>query len=86
MTLPELIDNLIELSCQDMPDEARQCLDNAIDHIVSSMNDDELSGLLEKGLGSIFDTGKSFFDGEIEKEDYETFLMKSILNHNLAFA
>ncbi len=36
MTLPELIDNLIELSCNEMPDEARDSLDDAIDHIVSS--------------------------------------------------
>ena len=48
MTLPELIDSLIELSTEEMPDEARKSLDDAIDHIVSSMNDGELEGLLVK--------------------------------------
>ena len=50
MTLPELIDNLIAASCEDMPEEARQSLDDAIDHIVSSMTDGELQGLLVKGI------------------------------------
>ena len=36
MKLNELIDNLIELSCEEMPDEAKQALDDAIDHIVST--------------------------------------------------
>ncbi len=31
MTLPELIDNLIELSCEEMPQEAKDALDDAID-------------------------------------------------------
>ena len=44
MTLPELIDSLIELSTEEMPDEARKSLDDAIDHIVSSMTDGELQG------------------------------------------
>jgi|TARA_B100000424_G_C22509516_1_gene293851 hypothetical protein len=74
MTLPELIDNLIELSCNEMPDEARDSLDDAIDHIVSSLNDVQLKEILKKGMS------------EIEKEDYEKLLMKSILNNNLAFA
>jgi|TARA_R100000234_G_scaffold79138_1_gene49440 hypothetical protein len=74
MTLPELIDNLIELSCNEMPDEARDSLDDAIDHIVSSLNDVQLKEILKKGMN------------EIEKEDYEKLLMKSILNNNLAFA
>ena len=74
MTLPELIDNLIELSCNEMPDEARNSLDDAIDHIVSSLNDVQLKEILKKGMS------------EIEKEDYEKLLMKSILNNNLAFA
>ena len=74
MTLTELIDNLIELSCNEMPDEARDSLDDAIDHIVSSLNDVQLKEILKKGMS------------EIEKEDYEKLLMKSILNNNLAFA
>ena len=50
MTLPELIDNLIAASCEDMPEEARQSLDDAIDHIVSSMNDEQLNNLFQMGL------------------------------------
>ena len=74
MTLPELIDNLIEISCEEMPEEARSALDDAIDHIVSSMNDKQLNDLFQKGLK------------EIDKEDYEEVLMKSMLNQNLALA
>mgnify|MGYP003118088755 CR=1 FL=1 len=74
MTLPELIDNLIEISCQEMPEEARKSLDDAIDHIVSSMDDEQLNVLFQKGLK------------QIEKEDYEEILMKSMLNQNLALA
>ena len=74
MTLPELIDNLIAASCEEMPEEARKSLDDAIDHIVSSLNDVQLKEILKKGMN------------EIEKEDYEKLLMKSILNNNLAFA
>jgi hypothetical protein len=74
MTLPELIDNLIAASCEEMPDEARKSLDDAIDYIVSSMNDEQLDDLFKMGLSNI------------EKEDYEHLLMKSILNQNIAFA
>ena len=77
MKLPELIDNLIELSCQDMPEEARKSLDDAIDQIVSSMNDDELGHILETGI---------LKDIEHNNDEYESILFKSILNKNLAFA
>ena len=49
-------------------------LDDAIDHIVSSMNDEQLNDLFRMGLS------------KIEKEDYEQLLMKSILNQNIAVA
>ena len=49
MTLPELIDNLIAASCEEMPEEARKSLDDAIDHIVSSMNDEQLNNLFQMG-------------------------------------
>ena len=74
MTLPELIDNLIAASCEDMPEEARQSLDDAIDHIVSSMNDEQLNNLFQMGLK------------EMEKDDYEEVLLKSILSQNIAVA
>ena len=74
MTLPELIDNLIAASCEDMPEEARQSLDDAIDHIVSSMNDEQLNNLFQMGLK------------QMEKEDYEEVLLKSMLSQNIAIA
>ena len=50
MTLPELIDSLIELSTEEMPDEARKSLDDAIDHIVSNMTEQELHGVLDEAI------------------------------------
>ena len=77
MKLNELIDTLIELSCEEMPDEAKQALDDAIDHIVSNMTDDELGDILEKGI---------LEDIELNFDEHESMLMKSILNKNIAFA
>ena len=74
MTLPELIDSLIELSTEDMPDEARKSLDDAIDYIVSSMTDGELQGLLVKSVDSISD------------DEYEKLMVHSLLSQNLGFA
>ncbi len=74
MTLPELIDSLIELSCEEMPEEARKSLDNAIDHIVSSMNDTELQGLLIKGVDLM------------EDDEYEKLMVNSLISKNLGFA
>jgi len=77
MKLNELIDNLIELSCEKMPDEAKQSLDDAIDRIVSSMTDEELHHILEEGIME---------DIELNFDEHESILMKSILNKNIAFA
>ena len=74
MTLPELIDNLIAASCEEMPEEARKSLDDAIDHIVSSMNDEQLNNLFQMGLK------------QMEKEDCEEVLLKSMLSQNIAIA
>ena len=74
MTQPELIDNLIAASCEEMPEEARKSLDDAIDHIVSSMNDEQLNNLFQMGLK------------QMEKEDYEEVLLKSMLSQNIAIA
>ena len=76
MTLPELIDNLIELSTQEMPDEARKSLDDAIDHIVSSMTDGELEGLLIKGVKHV----------DLDETELETLMVKSLLNQSLGLA
>ena len=76
MTLPELIDSLIELSTEEMPDEARKSLDDAIDHIVSSMNDGELQGLLVEGMEHI----------DVDEIEMETLMVKSLLNQSLGLA
>ena len=57
-----------------MPEEARKSLDDAIDHIVSSMNDEQLNNLFQMGLK------------QMEKEDYEEVLLKSMLSQNIAIA
>ncbi len=77
MKLNELIDNLIELSCEEMPEEAKQSLDDAIDRVVSSMTDEELHHILEEGIME---------DIELNFDEHESILMKSILNKNIAFA
>ena len=74
MPLPELIYILIAASCEEMPEEARKSLDDAIDHIVSSMNDEQLNNLFQMGLK------------QMEKEDYEEVLLKSMLSQNIAIA
>jgi|TARA_R100000005_G_scaffold31450_1_gene14164 hypothetical protein len=76
MTLPELIDSLIELSTEEMPDEARKSLDDAIDHIVSSMTDGELQGLLVKGMEHT----------DADEIEMETLMVKSLLNQSLGLA
>jgi len=76
MTLPELIDSLIELSTEVMPDEARKSLDDAIDHIVSSMTDGELQGLLVKGMEHT----------DADDIEMETLMVKSLLNQSLGLA
>ena len=77
MKINELIDNLIELSCEEMPEEAKLALDDVIDRIVSNMTDEELHQVLEDGIKE-----------DIDKlgDEYESVLMKSILDNNLAFA
>jgi|TARA_R110000824_G_scaffold296671_2_gene484952 hypothetical protein len=77
MKLNELIDNLIELSCEEMPEDAREALDDVIDKIVSNMTDGELNEILEKEIMG---------DMDLNFDEYESILFKSILNKNLAFA
>jgi len=50
MKLHEIVDSLIELSTEEMPDEARKSLDDTIDHIVSNMTEQELQGVLHKSM------------------------------------
>ena len=89
MTLPELIDSLIELSTEEMPDKARQSLDNAIDHMVSSMTDLELNELFQKGFDKIEvipptdgDNKPHLKDETLEQEE----ILKQLINGNIAIA
>ena len=72
MNLYELIDNLIALTCEEMPEEAKKSLDDAIDHLVSGLSDKELDNSVDSKGGM--------------SEEYEEILVKSFLNQSLAFA
>ena len=86
MKLEEIVDSLIELSCQEMPEEARKSLDDAIDHIVSNMNDDQLKNVLGK---TIIDDIESRFPKHVWKEEgdeEEIQAIKSLIEGNIAIA
>ena len=93
MTLPELIDSLIELSTEEMPDEARKSLDDAIDHIVSSMTEHELHGVLGK---TMMDEIKDLANFDVignpppvwkeEGDEEEIQAIKSMIEGNIAVA
>ena len=53
MKIPELIDELIKLSCEEMPQEAKEALDDAIDHMVTSLTDVEMNELFQKGFDEL---------------------------------
>jgi len=91
MKKEELIDSLIELSCENMPDEARQSIDNTIDHLISSMDEDELQGLLVNGMKHFIDDDTPHkYESEMESldpdDDCDRLLLKSRLTQNIAFA
>ena len=73
MKLQEIVDSLIELSTHEMPEEARQSLDDAIDHIVSSMTEQELQGVLHKSMPEDID-------------EQEIIALKSLMEGNIAVA
>ena len=52
MKIEEVIDSLIEISCEDIPEEARQSIDDTIDHLVSNLTDDDLKGILMSGINN----------------------------------
>jgi len=99
MTLPELIDNLIELSCEEMPQEAKDALDDAIDHMVTSMTDVEMNELFKKGFEkmdldsfipnkkhnklSIDDKEKPYLREEIREQEE---IMNQVINGKIALA
>ena len=93
MKIPELIDSLIELSTHEMPKEARECLDDAIDHMVSSLSDNEMNELFQKGLAKTdlipikdktLEINKGPYLREEIKEEEEIF--KQVVDGNIALA
>ena len=88
MKLQEIVDSLIELSTHEMPEEARQSLDDAIDHIVSNMTEQELHGVLGKTMmDEIKDLAN--FPKHVWKEDgdeEEIQAIKLLIEGNIAIA
>ena len=80
MKLHEIVDSLIELSTHEMPEEARQSLDDAIDHIVSNMTEKELHGVLEDNILENLHVLKEVGDEE------EIQAIKSMMDGNIAIA
>ena len=56
-----------------MPEEARQSLDDAIDHIVSNMTENELQGVLKRTIIN-----------DVDEE--EILALKSLMEGNIAIA
>ena len=93
MKLHEIVDSLIELSTHEMPDEARQSLDDAIDHIVSNMTEQELHGVLGK---TMMDEIKDLANFDVignpppvwkeEGDEEEIIAIKSMMEGNIAVA
>ena len=73
MKLHEIVDSLIELSTEEMPEEARKSLDDAIDHIVSNMTEQELQGVLHSSMEDTID-------------EQEVLALKSLMEGNIAVA
>jgi hypothetical protein len=92
MKIPELIDSLIELSTHEMPEEARKSLDDAIDHMVSSLTDNEMNELFQKGLAKTdlipikdktLEIGEPYLREEIKEEEE---IFKQVVDGNIALA
>ena len=64
-----------------MPDEARQSLDNAIDHIVSNMTENELQKILGQ---SLFNDMRPVWKEEGDEEEIQA--IKSMMEGNIAIA
>lgn len=89
MKLHEIVDSLIELSTEEMPDEARQSLDDAIDHIVSNMTEQELHGVLDKTMMDEIKDLANFNPKHVWKEEgdeEEIKAIQSMMEGNIAIA
>jgi hypothetical protein len=90
MKIPELIDSLIELSTHEMPEEARKSLDDAIDHMVTSLTDNEMNELFQKGLAKtdlIPIKDKTTITPHLREEiKEEEEIFKQVIDGNIALA
>ena len=89
MKLHEIVDSLIELSTEEMPEEARQSLDDAIDHIVSNMTEQELHGVLDKTMIDEIKDLANFNPHHVWKEEgdeEEIKAIQSMMEGNIAIA
>ena len=88
MKLQEIVDSLIELSTHEMPDEARQSLDDAIDHIVSNMTEQELHGVLGKTMmdeiKDLANSPKHVWKEDGDEEEIQA--IKLLIEGNIAIA
>ena len=81
MKLQEIVDSLIDLSTHEMPEEARQSLDDAIAHIVSNMTENELQKILGE---SLFNDMRPVWKEEGDEEEIQA--IKSMMEGNIAIA
>ena len=89
MKLQDIVDSLIELSTHEMPEEARQSLDDAIDHIVSNMTEQELQGVLGKTMIDEIKDLANFNPKHVWKEEgdeEEIKAIQSMIEGNIAIA
>ena len=89
MKLHEIVDSLIELSTHEMPEEARQSLDDAIDYIVSNMTEQELHGVLDKTMMDEIKDLANFNPKHVWKEEgdeEEIQAIQSMIEGNIAIA
>ena len=82
MKLHEIVDSLIELSTHEMPEEARKSLDDAIDHIVSNMTEQELHGVLENTI--LENAPKHVWKENGDEEEIQA--IKELIEGNIAIA
>jgi len=75
-----------------MPEEARKSLDDAIDHMVSSLSDNEMNELFQKGLAKTdlipikdktLEIGEPYLREEIKEEEE---IFKQVIDGNIALA
>jgi len=75
-----------------MPEEARKSLDDAIDHMVTSLSDNEMNELFQKGLAKTdlipikdktLEIGEPYLREEIKEEEE---IFKQVIDGNIALA